>query len=93
MELCVLVSAQMSPDEALEFLDKIEPKLKSSREAQALCRLSKGEIKLLKQNDVQAAKVREILAWEYSGSLVELTARQFLPGATDYMITDPLVCQ
>jgi hypothetical protein len=57
MELCVKIIVQMNAEEALAFLDKIEPKLKGSKEAQALCRLCKGDIQLIRQKDVQSAKV------------------------------------
>jgi len=53
----VRVVGQMTTEEGLEFLEKTEPKLKASREAQALCRLTKGELILCKQDDVPAAKV------------------------------------
>lgn len=56
MELVVLIIKQMTSEEALAFLDKCEPKVKVNKEATALCLLTKGEIKLLQENNIEATK-------------------------------------
>jgi len=58
MEIMTLVTKQyQNPEEALSFLDKTEPKVKASKEAVALCKITKGQIKLLQLNDNPGTKV------------------------------------
>jgi 26S proteasome regulatory subunit N9 len=46
-ELIILILGRIhTSDEQLAFLEKNEPKIKASKEAQALCKLTKGKIKL-----------------------------------------------
>jgi len=58
MEIVALIIKQFTnPEDAVVFLDKIEPKVKASKEAVALCKISKGQLKLLNLKDTDGAKV------------------------------------
>lgn len=54
--LLICQQMQNSPEQQLAFLEKQEPKIKASKEAQALCRLARGGIKLT-QNKFDETKV------------------------------------
>lgn len=58
MEMLAIIVRQIEDaDEAIEFLAKAEPKLKSSDVAVALCLITKGEVVLGKKKDTKLAKV------------------------------------
>jgi len=58
MEVLTRVVQQYdNADDALAFLVKCEPKLKSNDVAVALCWITKGEIIITKKQDVRATKV------------------------------------
>ncbi|OXA59758.1 26S proteasome non-ATPase regulatory subunit 13 [Folsomia candida] len=57
MEMLAIIVRQIEDaDEAIEFLAKAEPKLKSSDVAVALCLITKGEVVLGKKKDTKLAK-------------------------------------
>lgn len=58
MELCVLIVAQYdSPTEAFVFLDNCEKRVHADPVALTLCKITRGKIKLEKQQDVAGMKV------------------------------------
>ena len=57
-EMIIVITSQISgSQEALDFITKQEPKVKGNVEAQALFKISKGSILLLKDENIEAAKV------------------------------------
>lgn len=58
MELCVLIVVQHDkPQDAYAFLDNCEKRVSGDPVALALCKITRGRIKLEKQSDIAGMKV------------------------------------